>query len=132
MAGEGRQEEALEKLVDVASMLNNLLSDEELMRAVTKLLITPETLLVIDRLPQIIALLEKLSRPENLKKLEALVDLLTALDPDALASAVEKAKGANVNSLSDIIKILADKNVLRGLAVIAQLTAAISYESSQR
>ncbi|MGC9112448.1 DUF1641 domain-containing protein [Acidilobus sp.] len=126
MAQVERQAEALERLLDIASTLNELLSDEELLRAVARLLITPETLLVIDRLPQIMQLLERLTRPETLEKLNAVADMIDSLDVGVLRSlASSLSAGAQVNNLSDLVRSLGDKDVINGLAVALNIAKAL-------
>lgn len=102
----------------MASTLNELLSDEELLRAVAKLLVTPETLLIIDRLPQIMQLLERLTRPETLEKLNALAEVLDSLDLEILRSIASSLSAkAQANNLSDLIRSLGDRDVINGLAM---------------
>jgi uncharacterized protein YjgD (DUF1641 family) len=126
MAQVERQAEALERLLDIASTLNELLSDEELLRAVARLLITPETLLVIDRLPQIMQLLERLTRPETLEKLNAVADMIDSLDVGVLRSlASSLSAGAQANNLSDLVRSLGDKDVINGLAVALNIAKAL-------
>jgi uncharacterized protein YjgD (DUF1641 family) len=117
-----RQAEALERLLDMVSMLDNMLSDEELMKAVAKLLITPETLIVIDRLPQIMQLLERMTRPETLSKLQALVEIIDSLDVGALKEATAAlASAPQVNSLSDLVLLLGNKETLKGLNALLNI-----------
>ncbi|MFP3265639.1 MAG: DUF1641 domain-containing protein [Acidilobus sp.] len=127
-----RQAEALERLLDMVSMLDNMLSDEELMKAVTKLLITPETLIVIDRLPQIMQLLERMTRPETLSKLQALVEIIDSLDVSALKEATAAlASAPQVNSLSDLVLLLGNKETLKGLNALLNIARSFGSLASR-
>jgi len=127
-----RQAEALERLLDMVSMLDNMLSDEELMKAVAKLLITPETLIVIDRLPQIMQLLERMTRPETLSKLQALVEIIGSLDVGALKEATAAlASAPQVNSLSDLVLLLGNKETLKGLNALLNITRSFGSLASR-
>ncbi|ADL19575.1 hypothetical protein ASAC_1170 [Acidilobus saccharovorans 345-15] len=126
MAQVDRQAEALERLLDIASTLNELLSDEELLRAVARLLVTPETLLIIDRLPQIMQLLERLTRPETLEKLNAVADAIDSLDVGVLRSLASSLSAeAQANNLSDLMRLLGDRDVIKGLAIVLNVAKAI-------
>ncbi|MFP3219252.1 MAG: DUF1641 domain-containing protein [Acidilobus sp.] len=127
-----RQAEALERLLDMVSMLDNMLSDEELMKAVAKLLITPETLIVIDRLPQIMQLLERITRPEMLSKLQALVEIIDSLDVGALKEATAAlASAPQVNSLSDLVLLLGNKETLKGLNALLNIARSFGSLASR-
>ncbi|MFP3402830.1 MAG: DUF1641 domain-containing protein [Acidilobus sp.] len=127
-----RQAEALERLLDMVSMLDNMLSDEELMKAVAKLLITPETLIVIDRLPQIMQLLERMTRPETLSKLQALVEIIDSLDVGALKEATAAlASAPQVNSLSDLVLLLGNKETLKGLNALLNIARSFGSLASR-
>ncbi|AMD31040.1 DUF1641 domain-containing protein [Acidilobus sp. 7A] len=127
-----RQAEALERLLDMVSMLDNMLSDEELMKAVAKLLITPETLIVIDRLPQIMQLLERMTRPETLNKLQALVEIIDSLDVGALKEATAAlASAPQVNSLSDLVLLLGNKETLKGLNALLNIARSFGSLASR-
>ncbi|MFP3310140.1 MAG: hypothetical protein RXO27_05025 [Acidilobus sp.] len=127
-----RQAEALERLLDMVSMLDNMLSDEELMKAVAKLLITPETLIVIDRLPQIMQLLERMTRPETLSKLQALVEIIDSLDVSALKEATTAlASAPQVNSLSDLVLLLGNKETLKGLNALLNIARSFGSLASR-
>jgi len=90
MASEAeRQTEALQRLMDLLSTLNELLSDEELLRTASKLIMTPELFMLLERLPQIVPLLERLTRPETLKLLESFLEVLSKMNVQALAPALE-------------------------------------------
>ncbi|MFP3172473.1 MAG: DUF1641 domain-containing protein [Acidilobus sp.] len=127
-----RQAEALERLLDMVSMLDNVLSDEELMKAVAKLLITPETLIVIDRLPQIMQLLERMTRPETLSKLQALIEIIDSLDVGALKEATAAlASAPQVNSLSDLVLLLGNKETLKGLNALLNIARSFGSLASR-
>ncbi len=127
-----RQAEALERLLDMVSILDNMLSDEELMKAVAKLLITPETLIVIDRLPQIMQLLERMTRPETLSKLQALVEIIDSLDVGALKEATAAlASAPQVNSLSDLVLLLGNKETLKGLNALLNIARSFGSLASR-
>ena len=118
-----REAEAIQRLVDLLDALYGVLSDRELLYSVGKLLITPEALLVIDRLPQLISLLEKLTRDDMLRKLGVLTDLLGSIDAEALASALKAAEAPP--SLASLVRGLGDPEVRRGLAVALALARAL-------
>ncbi|MGC9210282.1 MAG: DUF1641 domain-containing protein [Acidilobus sp.] len=122
-----RQAEALQRLLDLLDALYNVLSDEELLRTATKLIMTPELFLVLDRAPQIIAALEKLSRPEVLASAGALAEALSRLDPKALSAIAEAlSRPPEVpKSLSQLIAQLGDPAVLRGLSIMISIAKAI-------
>jgi len=127
-----RQAEALERLLDMVSMLDNMLSDEELMKAVAKLLITPETLIVIDRFPQIMQLLERMTRPEMLSKLQTLVEIIDSLDVGALKEATAAlASAPQVNSLSDLVLLLGNKETLKGLNALLNIARSFGSLASR-
>mgnify|MGYP001626354439 CR=1 FL=1 len=78
------QSESLERLLHLVEMVNNILKDEELLKAISKLVVSEETFLIIDRLPQLIKLIEQLTRQENLEKIELMLSLLQSLDKQML------------------------------------------------
>ena len=122
-----RQAEALQRLLDMLESLYNVLSDQELLRAVMKLVITPELLMVIDRLPQITSLLEKVTRPEVLSTISALLELASKVNVKALAAAAEAMSRAPeaTPSLSQLVAQLGDPAVLRGLSTLISIARAI-------
>ena len=121
-----RQAEALQRLLDMLESLYNVLSDQELLKAVMKLLITPELLMVIDRLPQITSLLEKLTRPEVLSTISTLLELASKVNVKALAAAAESISRAPeaTPSLSQLVAQLGDPAVLRGLSTLISIARA--------
>ncbi|MFP3161687.1 MAG: DUF1641 domain-containing protein [Acidilobus sp.] len=126
-----RQAEALQRLMDLLSTLNELLSDEELLRTASKLIMTPELFMLLERLPQIIPLLERLTRPETLKLLESLLEVLSKMNVQALASALEAlAKPpTTAPTLSQLLAQLGDPAVLRGLSAMLALAKALGGSS---
>ena len=118
-----REAEAIQRLADLLDAIYGVLSDSELLYSIGKLLITPETLLVIDRLPQLMSLLEKLTRDDMLQKLGVLADLLGSIDADALSSALKAA--VSPPSLASLVRGLGDPEVRRGLAVALALARAL-------
>ncbi len=126
-----RQAEALQRLMDLLSTLNELLSDEELLRTASKLIMTPELFMLLERLPQIIPLLERLTRPETLKLLESLLEVLSKMNVQALAPALEAlAKPpTTAPTLSQLLAQLGDPAVLRGLSVMLALAKALGGPS---
>lgn len=126
-----RQAEALQRLMDLLSTLNELLSDEELLRTASKLIMTPELFMLLERLPQIIPLLERLTRPETLKLLESLLEVLSKMNVQALASALEAlAKPpTTAPTLSQLLAQLGDSAVLRGLSAMLALAKALGGSS---
>ena len=121
-----RQAEALQRLLDMLESLYNVLSDQELLKAVMKLLITPELLMVIDRLPQITSLLEKLTRPEVLSTISTLLELASKVNVKALAAAAESISRTPeaTPSLSQLVAQLGDPAVLRGLSTLISIARA--------
>ena len=121
-----RQAEALQRLLDMFESLYNVLSDQELLKAVMKLLITPELLMVIDRLPQITSLLERLTRPEVLSTISTLLELASKVNVKALAAAAESISRAPeaTPSLSQLVAQLGDPAVLRGLSTLISIARA--------
>ena len=123
-----REAEAIQRLVDLLDAIYGVLSDKELLYNVSKLLLTPEALLVIDRLPQLMSLLEKLTRDDMLKKLDALVSLLGSIDVESLSSALKAAESPP--SLASLVRGLGDPEVRRGLAVALALAKALGAAKS--
>ena len=122
-----RQAEVIQRLLDLLESIYNVLSDEELLRAVMKLVMTPELLIVVDRLPQIISLLEKATRPEALTAISTLLDLASKVNVKALAAAAEAISRAPEapQSLSQLVAQLGDPAVLRGLSALISIARAM-------
>ncbi len=121
------QSESIERLLNLVELLNNILKDEELLKAISNLLVSEETFLVIDRLPQLIKLIEKLTRQENLEKLDLLLGLLESLDKEILnkmgdsLSVMKKKEEAKPMSLSGLITSLSQPEVSKGLSLMLNL-----------
>lgn len=98
--------ESLERLLSLLNSLGAVLNDQEFLKHASELLLEPETFIVIERLPRLIALLERLSRPEILDLLERLVESL------------ESAASAPPPSLSRLLASLSDPGVRRWLGAL--------------
>ncbi len=122
-----RQAEAVQRLVDLLEALQNVLSDEELLLSTMKLVVTPELFLVIDRMPQIITVVEKLTRPEVLQSITALAEALSKVNVKSLAAALEALSRPQPapQSLSQLVAQLGDPAVLRGLSLMISLAKAL-------
>ncbi len=124
------QARALERLLDLLEAINNALSDEELLRTLGKLVMTPELFLVVDRLPQLVALLERLTRPKTLESLEALAELLEQVDLKAVAKAIQQPPPEA--SIGSLVRLLGDRRVVGALtALLSSLPSLQSPESSK-
>ncbi|AFZ71196.1 Protein of unknown function (DUF1641) [Caldisphaera lagunensis DSM 15908] len=124
------QTESIERLLHLVELLNNILKDEELLKAISKLLVSEETFLVVDRLPQLIKLIEKLTRQENLEKIESLLGLIESLDKETLnklgnALSAIKNKEVKPMSLSGLITSLSQPEVSKGLNLMLNLLKAL-------
>ncbi|MFP3143453.1 MAG: DUF1641 domain-containing protein [Caldisphaera sp.] len=125
------QSESLERLLHLVEMVNNILKDEELLKAISKLVVSEETFLVVDRLPQIIKLIEQLTRQENLEKIELILNLLQSLDKQMLEKlgnafkAMKIEEKAKPMSISKIIVTLSEPEVSKGLNVVLNLLKAL-------
>ncbi|MEB2792537.1 MAG: DUF1641 domain-containing protein [Caldisphaeraceae archaeon] len=113
------QSESIERLLNIVEMLNNILKDSELIKAFSKLVVYEETFLLIDRLPQIIKLLEKISRPEIIDKLNLILD--------KLSKAIEESEkeGKKVYSLSQLLEMLSQPEVSKGLSLFLSVVKAL-------
>jgi len=113
------QSESIERLLNIVEMLNNILKDSELIKAFSKLVVYEETFLLIDRLPQIIKLLEKISRPEIIGKLDLILD--------KLSKAIEESEkeGRKVYSLSQLLEMLSQPEVSKGLSLFLNIVKVL-------
>lgn len=125
------QSESLERLLHLLEMLNNILKDEELLKAISKLVVSEETFLILDRLPQLIKMIERFTRPEVMEKMDLLLGIFESLNKeslgkvgDALKSVSEKEK-VKPMSLSKLIMALSDPEVSRGLGIAINLLKAL-------
>ncbi|MDP8003203.1 MAG: DUF1641 domain-containing protein [Caldisphaera sp.] len=112
------QSESLERLLHLLDLLNNMLKDEELLKAISKLVVTEETFMLIDRLPEIIKTLEKITRPEVWNKINLIVD--------KLSETIEESKKVEIKpmSLSQIIVKLSDPEVSKGIGLALSILKA--------
>ncbi|MGC8573100.1 MAG: DUF1641 domain-containing protein [Caldisphaera sp.] len=125
------QSESLERLLHLVEMVNNILKDEELLKAISKLVVSEETFLIIDRLPQLIKLIEQLTRQENLEKIELMLNLLQSLDKQMLEKlsnafkAIKAEEKVKPMSISKMITTLSEPEVSKGLNVMLNLLRAL-------
>ncbi|WP_292319360.1 DUF1641 domain-containing protein [Caldisphaera sp.] len=125
------QSESLERLLHLVEMVNNILKDEELLKAISKLVVSEETFLIIDRLPQLIKLIEQLTRQENLEKIELMLSLLQSLDKQMLEKlsnafkAIKAEEKVKPMSISKMITTLSEPEVSKGLNVMLNLLKAL-------
>lgn len=125
------QSESLERLLHLVEMVNNILKDEELLKAISKLVVSEETFLIIDRLPQLIKLIEQLTRQENLEKIELMLNLLQSLDKQMLEKlsnafkAIKAEEKVKPMDISKMITTLSEPEVSKGLNVMLNLLRAL-------
>jgi uncharacterized protein YjgD (DUF1641 family) len=118
----------------VASVLSAVLSDEALIEQLSRMLITTESLLLAERIPRIMRLLELATRERCLKVAEELLRLVVSLDDKALenlASLLRSlgevlSKPPKSVGLLGLLSSLRDPEVRAGAAVLISLLRSLA------